>query len=57
MRQLSFPGGVELGFIDVRIELAVLAVLSVVFLFGARALLRKMEKLAIAEGRLTESRR
>lgn len=57
MRQLSFPGGVELGFVDVRIELAVLAVLSVVFLFGARALLRHMEKLAIAEGRLTESRR
>ena len=57
MRQLAFPGGVELGFVDVRIEVAVLAALSVIFLLGARALLRHMEKLAIAEGRLTESRR
>ncbi len=57
MRQLAFPGGVELGFVDVRIEVAILAALSVIFLLGARTLLRHMEKLAIAEGRLTESRR
>ncbi|MEX2144322.1 MAG: ABC transporter permease [Anaerolineales bacterium] len=57
MRQLSFPGGVELGFIHVNIEVAVLAVLSIVFLFGARWLLGFMERLAIREGRLTDARR
>ena len=57
MRQLSFPGGPALGFIDVNIELAVLALLSVVFLFGAKWLLGYMERLAIREGRLTDSRR
>lgn len=57
MRQLSFEGGTELGFIHVNIEVAVLAVLSVVFVFGARWLLNYMEKLAIREGRLTDARR
>ena len=57
MRQLSFPGGTELGFIDVRLEIAILAVLSVIFLAGAKLLLDYMERLAIREGRLTESRR
>lgn len=57
MRQLSFPGGPALGFIDVNIELAVLALLSVAFLFGAKWLLGYMERLAIREGRLTDSRR
>lgn len=57
MRQLSFPGGPALGFVDVNIEVAVLAVLSVVFVYGARRLLVYMEKLAIREGRLTDSRK
>jgi len=57
MRQLSFPGGPALGFVDVNIEVAVLAVLSVVFVFGARWLLGYMERLAIREGRLTDSRK
>jgi ABC-2 type transport system permease protein len=57
MRQLSFPGGPELGFADVNIEVGVLAVLSVVFVYGARRLLVYMEKLAIREGRLTDSRK
>jgi ABC-2 type transport system permease protein len=57
MRQLVFASGPALGFLDVRIELTVLCVLCVVFLFGARALLGYMERLAIREGRLTESRR
>jgi hypothetical protein len=39
------------------VEAAILAVLSVVFLVGARWLLAYMERLAIREGRLTESRR
>jgi hypothetical protein len=46
-----------LGFLDVRIELVILAILSVGFVVGARNLLASMERLAIREGRLTESRR
>lgn len=57
MRQLVFPSGSILGFLSVRVEVTVLVVLSVVFLVSARYLLSKMEKLAIREGRLTESRR
>ena len=57
MRQLVFPSGALLGFLNVNVELGVLLVLCVVFLFGARALLGYMERLAIREGRLTESRR
>ncbi len=57
MRQLAFPSGAALGFLTVRVEIALLMVLSVVFLFGARWLLAYMERLAIREGRLTESRR
>jgi ABC-2 type transport system permease protein len=57
MRQLTFPDAATFGFLDVRIELAILIILSVFFVFGARSLLSRMEKLAIREGRLTESRR
>jgi ABC-2 type transport system permease protein len=57
MRQLAFASGPTLGFISVKAELLVLAVLCVVFLFAARYLLGYMERLAIREGRLTESRR
>jgi len=57
MRQLVFPSGAALGFLTVRVEIGILLLLSVVFLFAARALLAYMEKLAIREGRLTESRR
>jgi ABC-2 type transport system permease protein len=56
IRQLSFSSGAELGFLDVRTEAIVLAWLSVVFLVVARVLLQQLERLAIAEGRLTESR-
>ena len=56
IRQLSFASGAALGFLDVRVEVAALAVLSVVFLFAARILLQRLERVAIAEGRLTESR-
>jgi ABC-2 type transport system permease protein len=55
IRQLSFSSGSSLGFLDVATELQVLAVLSVVFLAAARVLLQQLERLAIAEGRLTES--
>jgi hypothetical protein len=57
MRQLVFPGGTSFGFLSVRVEMSTLLVLSALFLWGARLLLDYMEKLAIREGRLTESRR
>lgn len=57
MRQLVFPSGPALGFLDVKVELIILVVLSVVFLTAAKILLAHLEKLAIREGRLTESRR
>lgn len=57
MRQLIFASGPSLGFISVRTEILVLVVLTVVFLVSAKILLGYMEKLAIREGRLTESRR
>ncbi len=57
MRQLVFKTGPSLGFVSVSIEIIVLCVLSVVFLFAARLMLAHMEKLAIREGRLTENRR
>ncbi len=57
MRQLAFPSGAALGFLNVSIELSVLIVLSVVFLAVAKFLLVYIEKLAIREGRLTESLR
>jgi len=57
MRQLAFPSGSALGFLNVNLELSILTGLSIVFLVAARFLLAFMEKLAIREGRLTESRR
>jgi ABC-2 type transport system permease protein len=57
MRQLIFPSGAALGFLSVQVEIIALSLMSVFFLLGARALLAYMEKLAIQEGRLTESRR
>lgn len=57
MRQLVFPTGPGLGFLNVGVELAILGALCVIFLGGAHFLLAYMEKLAIREGRLTESRR
>jgi ABC-2 type transport system permease protein len=57
MRQLAFPSGAALGFLNVSVELSVLIVLSVVFLVLAKILLDYIEKLAVREGRLTESLR
>jgi ABC-2 type transport system permease protein len=57
MRQLVFPTGPALGFLTVNVEIAILAVLSVVFLVAAKLLLDYMERLAVREGRLTENRR
>ncbi len=57
MRQLVFPSGVSLGFLSVQTEIGILLGLSAVFIVAAKVLLAHMEKLAIREGRLTESRR
>jgi ABC-2 type transport system permease protein len=57
MRQLVFPSGATLGFLNVPLETGILLGLSVLFVGGARFLLAYMEKLAIKEGRLTEARR
>lgn len=57
MRQLLFPSGAALGFLTVGTEIVILAVLSVLFLVASRALLGYMERKAIREGRLLESRR
>jgi ABC-2 type transport system permease protein len=57
MRQLVFPSGTALGFLSIHIEITVLIILSIGFLVGSKYLLSYMEKLAIREGRLTESRR
>ncbi len=57
MRQLVFPSGATLGFLSVEVEIAILIALCGIFLIAARQLLRYMERLAIREGRLTESRR
>jgi len=57
MRQLVFLSGPSLGFLSVPLEIGILVGLCAVFLVGARYLLAHMERLAIREGRLTESRR
>jgi ABC-2 type transport system permease protein len=57
MRQLAFSSGPSLGFLSVPVEIGILVGLCILFLTGARYLLAYMERLAIREGRLTESRR
>jgi ABC-2 type transport system permease protein len=57
MRQLIFPSGAALGFLNVTLEIIVLIALCVLFLTAAKLLLAHMERLAIREGRITESRR
>lgn len=57
IRQLVSPSGAALGFLPVGEEIGILSVLCVIFLVAARSLLEHMERLAVREGRLTESRR
>ncbi len=57
MRQLVFASGPALGFLSVEIEIAVLCVLSVIFIAAAKFWLDFMEKKAIEEGTLTDRRR
>lgn len=57
MRQLVFPSGATLGFLNVDLEIGILAALGIIFVVSAKLLLAHMERLAIRQGRLTESRR
>jgi ABC-2 type transport system permease protein len=57
MRQLVFPTGFQFGFMSVQLEIIILAILSVVFVVTAKVLLAYIEKIAVREGRITESRR
>jgi ABC-2 type transport system permease protein len=53
MRQLTFPGEASQGVLPVGTEMAILAVMAVVFLVAARYALAFLETLARREGRLT----
>ncbi len=57
MRQLTFPPDSFPEFLPLEIEIIVIILLCGIFIYGARFFLTKMEKLAVREGRLTESRR
>ncbi|MCQ5374993.1 MAG: ABC transporter permease [Methanomassiliicoccales archaeon] len=53
MRQLIFAGQETMGFLPVSVEIVVLILLAVVFIYGARVALNFMENLGKREGRLT----
>ncbi len=57
MRQLLFTGDPTLGFLSVQAELAILIVLSVVFIYAAFRLLARLEEIGRREGRIIERRR
>jgi membrane protein implicated in regulation of membrane protease activity len=57
MRQLVFVGGPALGFLAVTTEVAVLALLAVLFVGLAWRWLARIERLAIREGTLFDQRR
>lgn len=57
MRQLLFPSGAALGFLSVGVEVSVLIGLSVVFLVAAKYALDYMERKAIQEGKITDTRK
>ncbi|MCI0532092.1 MAG: ABC transporter permease [candidate division Zixibacteria bacterium] len=53
IRQLTLKTGDTLGFLSVNLEIAILAVMSVIFLLGAYYSLLFMEKMGKKEGRLS----
>ena len=57
MRQLMFGTDTTFGFLSVPLELAILSVLSVVFITAAWLMLGKLEEIGRREGRLIERRR
>jgi hypothetical protein len=56
MRQLTLPGAAPLGLLTVDSELIALCVLAAIFVILARVALTRMERLALAQGKITESR-
>jgi ABC-2 type transport system permease protein len=56
MRQLLFSGSVTMGFLSVQRELAILVVLTVVFLVVAAYALDRLEVIGRRDGRLVERR-
>jgi len=56
LRQLAFVDGKSVGLLEPSIEAVLLAGFGVVFIETARRLLAYMERIAVTEGRLTESR-
>jgi ABC-2 type transport system permease protein len=57
MRQLLFTSDPTLGFLSVPIELAILVVLALIFIYAAGKMLAKLEDIGRREGRLIEQRR
>lgn len=57
MRQLAFSSAFQFGFLDVKTEIGILVGLCAFFIAAAKYLLAYVERLAIREGRITESRR
>ena len=57
IRQLVFASGPSIGLLPVRLEIALLAVMAVAFVAGAKYWLDRMQKLAVREGALTDRRR
>jgi len=57
MRQLMFSSGPVIGLLSVPVEIVSLLFLSVLFVTAAKYWLDKMERLAVAEGTLTDRRR
>jgi ABC-2 type transport system permease protein len=57
MRQLVFASGPTLGFLSVPLEIGLLAVLGLAFLWAAKYWLDRMTRLARQEGTLTDRRR
>ncbi|MEM2943917.1 MAG: ABC transporter permease [Methanomassiliicoccales archaeon] len=53
MRQLIFNGQDTMGFLSIDIEIAILCVLTIAFIIGAKIALDFMENLSKREGRLT----
>jgi ABC-2 type transport system permease protein len=56
MRQLALPSGASTGWLPVKVEMALLLLLGIVFVAAAQRLLAYMEHLGRTQGRLTESR-
>ncbi|MBM3136566.1 MAG: ABC transporter permease [Chloroflexi bacterium] len=57
MRQISFANGPLLGFLNVKVEIAILAALFIIYTLCSFFMIKHIERLAIREGRITENKR